>query len=166
MSTLEQSQSIFEEECTSKIWEMMDNEFMKACSSILEVESLHNPYMTTVQTASIFRKWTPHFLDNLPLSTKKLVTPPITTSMKSQFNETDIMHRLLEGRWCEQDLYLRVCSADSVWGFEPETRFLCFSEAHDCIKRFQARCMCNVIILILVLDDRRIVCLENVGFAA
>ena len=51
MSTLEQAQSIFEEECTFKIWEMMDNEFMKASSSILEVESLHNPYMTTIQTA-------------------------------------------------------------------------------------------------------------------
>lgn len=84
-------------------------------------------------------------LDNLPLSTKKLVTPPITTSMKFWFNESGIMHRLLEGRWCEQDLYLRVCSANLVWGSELKARFLCFAEAFACLERFQARCKCNAI---------------------
>lgn len=54
MSTLEESESIFEEVCTSKVWEMMNGEFLKACSNILEAENLHNPYITTTQTASTF----------------------------------------------------------------------------------------------------------------
>lgn len=84
ISTLDESQTVFESTASQRIWEMMDKEFESAKSSILESERTKTSINLSPPLSSIshFHSLSNH-PDNLPLNTRKLVTPPILSSTSS-----------------------------------------------------------------------------------
>lgn len=53
-STLEESQTLFDTKCSSRIWKMMHKEFLDSRSAILESEKRQSNLRTPSQTASSF----------------------------------------------------------------------------------------------------------------
>ena len=84
LSTLDESLSMFESSASRRIWDMMDKEFESAKSSILESERTKTSINLSPPLSSIshFHSLSNH-PDNLPLNTRKLVTPPILSSTSS-----------------------------------------------------------------------------------
>ena len=70
----------------------MHKEFLDSRSSILESEKRQSNLHAPSQTASLFHIHASS-LDNLPLSTKKLVTPPI---ISSRFECIEIIMKVIQ----------------------------------------------------------------------
>ena len=77
-STLSESQSLLDSTCSDRIWKMMDKEFIDTKNAILNSETKQ----TTLQsnsTISCFFAFISSCLDNIPITERRLATPPVIT---------------------------------------------------------------------------------------
>lgn len=93
-STLEESLSLFDAKCSTKIWKMMNQEFLNTRSAILDSENRQSNLRSPSQPSS-----------SLPLSTRKLVTPPITTA----YSKDDDVSKLVIYEPILKDLFDDLC---------------------------------------------------------
>lgn len=81
-STLAESQGILDSICSDRIWKMMDKEFLSTKNAILNSETKQ----TTLQsnsTISCFFSFHLSFLDNVPITERRLATPPVISRSSS-----------------------------------------------------------------------------------
>lgn len=93
LSTLDESLAMFESSASQRIWDMMDKEFETAKSSILENERTKTSIRLSPPLSSSIPSFIPYFKDNLPLNTRKLVTPPILSSKSDSFHRLKVKTR-------------------------------------------------------------------------
>ena len=91
-STLEESLSLFDAKCSTKIWKMMNQEFLNTRSAILDSENRQSNLRSPSQPSSGSID-SSSLLGSLPLSTRKLVTPSITTGASYPFHFTQPTRR-------------------------------------------------------------------------
>ena len=77
-STLSESQSLLESTCSDRIWKMMDKEFLSTKNAILNSETKQTPLQSNSTISCLF-SFHHSFLDNIPITERRLATPPIIT---------------------------------------------------------------------------------------